>query len=376
MSHDLDFTGLAEELERRFARGTEEPWPDQDFDALALSAFRIQYEAEPAFRAFCDGRGRTPATVERWRDMPAVPARAFKHIELAVADPEVVFETSGTARGRDVRGRHLVPRVSLYRASLLPPFRRHVMAAVDGVSEESADCMPVLSLIPSPAAMPRSSLSFMVGAAVDAFATQTHWLVDAAGALDEARLRTCARDAAAADEPVLVLGTALALLHAVERLEREPTAGLPAGTRVMETGGFKGLDRAIDRDELYDRIEAVLGVPRDRIVSEYGMTELLSQLYTPVLTEGLAAAGEHVPPPWLKVRALDPASLDEVAPGEPGLLAFFDLANAGSVCHVLTEDVGVVVEGRVRLQGRVRGAEPRGCSRAMDELMSSAGTIT
>jgi hypothetical protein len=83
-----------------------------------------------------------------------------------------------------------------------------------------------------------------------------------------------------------------------------------------------------------------------------------------------------VPPPWLKVRALDPASLDEVAPGEPGLLAFFDLANAGSVCHVLTEDVGVVVEGRVRLQGRVRGAEPRGCSRAMDELMSSAGTIT
>ncbi len=101
------------------------------------------------------------------------------------------------------------------------------------------------------------------------------------------------------------------------------------------------------------------------------MTELLSQLYEPVLSEGAAAAGAHVLPPWLRARALDPVTLDELAPGEEGLLAFFDLANAGSVCHVLTEDVGAVVDGRVRLRGRVAGAEPRGCSRAMDELMSA-----
>jgi hypothetical protein len=371
MSLDLDFTGIAEELELRFARGVAEPWPDQDFDALALSAFRLQYEAEPAFRAFCDGRGRTPATVGRWQDVPAVPARAFKHIELAVGDVEVVFETSGTTRGPELRGRHLVPRASLYRASLLPPFHRHVLAAT-GAGSARSDRMPFVSLIPPPSAMPRSSLSFMVGSAAEAFSAETHWVVDASGALDQSRLRAAVAEASSDERPVLVLGTALALLHMLDRLETEPVPPLPEGSRVMETGGFKGLDREVGRDELYGRLEIALGLPRGRIVSEYGMTELLSQLYDPVLSEP-SAAGVHVPPPWLKVRSLDPVTLEELESGQPGLLAFFDLANAGSTCHVLTEDVGTVVDGRVRLQGRVRGAEPRGCSRAMDELMASTG---
>jgi hypothetical protein len=111
----------------------------------------------------------------------------------------------------------------------------------------------------------------------------------------------------------------------------------------------------------------------ERIVNEYGMTELLSQLWEPVLTEGGSASGWHVPPPWLRVRALDPATLRPLPDGDDGVLAFFDLANLGSVSHVLTEDIGCVREGRVRLRGRAPGAEPRGCSRAMDELMSAAG---
>ena len=115
-----------------------------------------------------------------------------------------------------------------------------------------------------------------------------------------------------------------------------------------------------------------MGVPSRMIVSEYGMTELLSQLYEPVLTEGASTAGTYVAPPWLRVRALDSLTLDELPSGAEGLLAFFDLANVGSVCHVLTEDVGTVSGGRVRLSGRAQGAEPRGCSIAMDELMSAA----
>jgi phenylacetate-coenzyme A ligase PaaK-like adenylate-forming protein len=181
------------------------------------------------------------------------------------------------------------------------------------------------------------------------------------------------RDAAESGESVLLLGTALSLLHAVRSLERTAAEPLPMGSRVMETGGFKGTGREIGRAELYDRIARATGVPPARIVSEYGMTELLSQLYTPVLSEGTSDPVVHVAPPWLVVRALEPMTLEELPEGEAGLLVFYDLANAGSVSHVLTEDIGSVVAGRVRLHGRVRGAEPRGCSRAMDELMSSAG---
>ncbi|MEE3184308.1 MAG: hypothetical protein VX310_00895, partial [Gemmatimonadota bacterium] len=56
--------------------------------------------------------------------------------------------------------------------------------------------------------------------------------------------------------------------------------------------------------------------------------------------------------------------------GEPGLLCHYDLANAGSVMAVLTEDQGVAVEDGFRVLGRVQGAEPRGCSLAMDDLLS------
>ena len=370
MTEDVDFEELADELERRFQDGCA-PWSPEGFNALALRAFGCQFEHIPTFGAFCEARGCTPATVERWQDVPAVPARAFKRIDFSLAPPELVFLTSGTTHGSGPRGRHLVPRSSLYRRSLLKPFERHVL----GGAPKGAR-MPFLSLIPSPEALPSSSLSFMVGAAAEVLATETHWVVDACGALDEDRLRSVMNGAARADEPILLLGTALALLHTVERLEEAPADPLPTGSRIMETGGFKGLDRSIGREELYDRVAEATGVLRESIVSEYGMTELLSQLYEPVLSEGPHAAGAYVAPPWLKVRALDPVTLDEVEPGEPGLLAFFDLANAGSVCHVLTEDFGAVVEGRLCLHGRVQGAEPRGCSRAMDELMSAAGSAS
>lgn len=139
----------------------------------------------------------------------------------------------------------------------------------------------------------------------------------------------------------------------------------------METGGFKGRGRAVPRDELYEAMSRATSVPVERIVNEYGMTELLSQLYEPVLTGESLGCG-HIAPPWLQVRAVDPTTLRELPEGEAGLLTFFDLANAGSVAHILTEDFGAVRDGRVFLEGRAAGAEPRGCSRAMDELMAVA----
>ena len=44
-----------------------------------------------------------------------------------------------------------------------------------------------------------------------------------------------------------------------------------------------------------------------------------------------------------------------MADGEIGLLTFFDLANVGSVSAVMTEDLGWVERGRVRVLGRADG---------------------
>jgi len=340
-------------------------WPSDRFDALALEAFEHQFASNEVYRRLCEARGCTPGRVGHWSDAPAVPVAAFKALDLlcgAADRAEAVFRTSGTTSGGSARGRHFVPSLAMYEASLVPPFRAHVLPDVDRIS--------FVALIPSPEQLPDSSLSYMVGAAAARWARDVHWVVDGLGALDREALAAALGEAEREGEPVLVLGTAFAFVHALEG-DQSLRSRLPDGSRIMETGGFKGRSRELSKNELYGYLSSRTGVPRQRIVNEYGMTELLSQLYEPVLREGLAGAEVHEPAPWLAVRALDPETLDPVREGQVGLLAFYDLANVGSVCHVLTEDLGSVVGGRVRLVGRAAGSEPRGCSRAMDELMSA-----
>jgi acyl-protein synthetase LuxE len=358
-----DFDRLATRLEQRFRSNAQDRWADTDFEEWALVSFRLQYRACDPYRALCDARGVTPATATDWEDVPAVPATAFKYFDFSAraSTPEAVFRTSGTTRGAATRGRHLVPRLDLYRASLFGPLKAALLPDRDSIR--------VVSLIPDPKDASDSSLSFMVGEAADRFASITDWLVGVDGAWRENAMDVL-NEIRAAGEPVLVLGTALAFVHAVEH-HAGVLAGLPEGSRIMETGGFKGARRNIPRADLYRAIACETGVPVERVVNEYGMTELLSQLWEPVLQEGAQASGVHVPAPWLRVRALHPTTLEPLAEGEEGILAFFDLANLGSVSHVLTEDVGSVEGGRVRLRGRASGAEPRGCSRAMDDLMAA-----
>lgn len=350
-----------------------------------MAAFAHQFEACEPYRALCHRRGITPDGIGAWEDIPCVPATAFKYFDflsVAATDGQAgLFLTSGTTRGGEARGRHHVPSLDLYRASLAEPFRRALLPEI----EPDGPGALFLSLIPSQAEAPDSSLSFMVDAAAQRFARRVVWLVDGDGGWREGVARTVGQaveEARQAGTPVLLLGTALSFVHLMEAAEEggsdvaTAVAALPEGARAMETGGFKGSGRLVSRDALYQGIERVTGIRQDHIVNEYGMTELLSQLYAGGLSSeavrGPAGSGLHRPPPWLAVRALDPTDLTPLPGGRDGVLAFFDLANLGSICHVLTEDVGSVHAGEVRLRGRALGAEPRGCSRAMDDLMSAA----
>lgn len=349
-------------------RDPTHPLNDEGFGALALRSFALQFEGSPAYRAFCQGRGLTPETVSRWEEVPAVPATAFKHLDLfsAPGEPEAVFTTSGTTGGRARRGRHPVLSLDLYRRASVPWFGRNLIP--------EGGRLRVLSLVPSPADAPRSSLSAMMGFVTDAFgAPGSGFFARPATGVDHGALQGALRSAEAGGAPVLLMGTAFAWVHWLDEAGRNGMSfTLPEGSRLMETGGFKGLSRAVPREDLYRELSLRLGIPRSRMVNEYGMTELLSQLYEPVLWEG-EEARVHRPPPWLRVRAVDPESLAPRPPGERGILAFFDLANLGSVSAILTEDVGQVDETGVRLHGRAVGAEPRGCSLAMEELLGGVG---
>ncbi|HEX6863422.1 MAG TPA: hypothetical protein VF414_11430 [Thermoanaerobaculia bacterium] len=325
------------------------------FDELALEAFAFQFERIEPYRRMCEGRGAVPGAVTDWRRVPPVPTAAFKSLELAAEPAKEIFRSSGTTG--EARSVHHHPYPDLYRLTIDASFPRFCLPL--------GSKTPMLSLIPTREQLPDSSLSFMIDHVLARWGTPESATAFGSRGVEVAKARSWAGSRQREGRPVLVLATAFALAQWLEGLERMGLRfRLPAGSAVFETGGFKGRTRELTREELAERIGTWLGV--GSVVREYGMTELTSQCYT----RGLLgeAPDLFVAPSWVRVRILDPATLEEAPAGTPGLIAVFDLANLGSAVHVLTEDLGVAEGEGFRLLGRAAGAELRGCSLVVEEL--------
>jgi hypothetical protein len=147
----------------------------------------------------------------------------------------------------------------------------------------------------------------------------------------------------------------------------------------MDTGGFKGRSREVPQDTLYSLLTERLGVPADRCVNMYGMTELSMQCYdSPLRRRTLGGRETHVmeAPPWARTVILDPDTLTLLPQGEPGIVCHYDLANCSSVVGILTEDLGVAIPEGFRFLGRVKGSESRGCSVSVDEMLAASRTTS
>ncbi len=318
------------------------PIVEPEFNTLALELFALQRRQNAPYARFCEGRPE-PA---HWSAIPAVPTGAFRHAALRAfpeAETVATFRTSGTTG--EGFGSHHFATLALYEASILQMWARLGLPR-----------LPQVLLVQPPAQAPHSSLSHMMGT-LGALGPQT-WVLGEEGQLDLPALR-----AAVASGPVLLLGTALAFLHLFEALgaERLPLA---PGSFAMETGGYKGTGRSLPKAELYARFTTTLALEADAVFNEYSMTELSSQWYT----HGLGRP--HHGPPWARALVVDPASGLPVAEGERGIVRLFDLANAGSVLALQTQDLALRRGEGFELLGRDPAALPRGCSRAADEFLS------
>ena len=65
------------------SRGNESP-PAVEFNQLALGLFGFQFTQNEAYANLCQSEKRTPDTVTRWEEIPAVPTRAFKSFDITV----------------------------------------------------------------------------------------------------------------------------------------------------------------------------------------------------------------------------------------------------------------------------------------------------
>lgn len=249
-------------------------WPDPVYEAYALEAFRLQFELNLPYRRYCRAIGADPGCVADWTAIPPVPTAAFRGVELIVGDPaeaELRFRTSGTTRGGAERGTHLVRDAELYRAASLGPFRH---AVLDGAHKAR-----MLVLHPSFEPGRDSSLAWMLAAAWDAFAAPGSARVEPGEAGADEEAWQAIDDARAAGEPISIVGTTLALAEWSDRIAgAERRIVLPDGSSLMDTGGAKGRE-GLERGAAVAGLADALGIPEDRVVNEFGMTELLSQRY-------------------------------------------------------------------------------------------------
>ena len=285
-----------------------------------------------------------------------MPAAGFKELVLTtfpVSSARRKFKTSGTTR--EARGVHFFDTLALYDAALWPLFEEYLL---------DDNVRPVcFFLMPPPAEAPESSLSYMMGEIRRRVGGKGKFYVRK-GELRHEKLLSDLRTQK--NKKVMLLATAFALKSFLDFLKnRKERLRLPRGSRLMETGGFKGRVKEISKMRLYAECAEWLGIGRSFCVSEYGMTELSSQFY-------MKRNSYFRGPSWTRTIVVDPRTGLEAKKGSEGILRHWDLANRGSVLAVETEDWGRTKGKGFELLGRAPGAQLRGCSLRYEKFLRSS----
>jgi len=310
---------------------------EQQFKTVALDVFKFQFENNSIYRSFCDLLYINPSDVKTLKDIPFLPIQFFKsHHVLSSANPiEETFTSSGTTGS--ITSQHLVTDISLYQNSYLNAFQ-HFYGNIDDYV--------VLALLPNYLERKGSSLVYMANDLINKsknkhsgfYLNQYDDLIEKLEYLESIGQKT------------LLIGVTFALLNLIEKQQFKLKH-----TIIMETGGMKGMRKELIREELHQILADGFGV--EKIHSEYGMTELLSQAYSK--GNGLFSC-----PNWMKVLTRDPEdALTILESSKTGGLNIIDLANLNSCSFIATQDLGKVHNnGNFEVIGRFDSSDIRGCN--------------
>ncbi|MEO1437009.1 MAG: acyl transferase [Bacteroidota bacterium] len=307
------------------------------FVELALRVFQYQYRTNLLYKEFVDLLKIRPESVQEVGQIPFLPIQFFKthRIQSGNWKPEVIYSSSGTSGL--TTSRHLVRSESFYLKNCQQIFERFY-----GPIKKFA----VLALLPAYLEREGSSLVSMANHFIDLserpesgfFLYEHEVLLNHIAQLQKAEV------------PTLLLGVSFALWDLAEAY---PTS--LGQTIIMETGGMKGRRKEITRKALHQIFSTAFQVPT--IHSEYGMTELLSQVYSD--GNGLFTP---VGPIRIRIRELtDP--FNYLPAGKTGGINIIDLANLDSCAFLATDDIGQLDKnGRFQVLGRIDNSDIRGCN--------------
>jgi phenylacetate-coenzyme A ligase PaaK-like adenylate-forming protein len=308
-----------------------------DFNKLALSIFRFQAINNPVYKAFLNYVKCDINKFTQIEDIPFLPIQFFKsHRVLSNKNQvEETFLSSGTTGSK--QSKHYVADLSLYEKSYLEGFS-HFYGNINDYT--------ILALLPSYLDRNGSSLIYMASDLIKKSGkAKSGFYLDNLEALAEL-LNSLDKKG----EKVLLIGVSFALLDLIEKYQFNLNH-----TTVMETGGMKGRRKELVRQELHQQLCKGFGV--NKIHSEYGMTELLSQGYS-------KGNGLFKTPPWMRILIRDTEDAFTILPhNQTGGLNIVDLANLNSCSFIATQDLGKTYsDGSFEVLGRFDNSDIRGCN--------------
>lgn len=301
-----------------------------EFEKIALDVFQYQYKECSVYRKYCDLLRVSSNHVSQIVDIPFLPIQFFKTHKIKSSEfkEEQVFTSSGTT-GIST-SKHFVRELKLYEKSFLKTFESFYPNWKEST---------IIGLLPSYLERTGSSLIYMVDYFIkhsecDNSKFQLELSSEFLHFLEDDKT------------PKIMFGVTFALLELAEKGIK------PRNTTIIETGGMKGRGKEITRQQLHDILESSLS-PK-AIHSEYGMTELLSQSYL--------QKDYFTSPSWMRPLVRETTDPLNVKTEGKGALNFIDLANINSCSFIATDDLGIVINGKFKVSGRIDHSEIRGCN--------------
>ena len=307
-----------------------------DFERLALEVFHFQYENVAVYRKFCDLLEIKPKHVKTTLEIPFLPIQFFKSHKILLdnATEEIIFTSSGTTG--QITSKHYVADISIYEKS----FQKAFQAAYGKPSE-----FAILALLPSYLERDGSSLIYMVNNLINqsGHPNSGFYLYEIEALIENIEFLE------KRGQPSILIGVSYALLDLIESKKFQLK-----NTIIMETGGMKGRRKEMIKEELHNILKSGFGV--NKIHSEYGMTELLSQAYS-------KGDGIFRCPPWMQVFTRDAEDALSFTNRKTGGINVIDLANINSCAFIATQDLGRTFDdGSFEVLGRFDSSDIRGCN--------------
>lgn len=316
------------------------------------------------YRRMLDAVGYDKDRIKSYKDLPFLPVRLFKELELKSVDDEDVVKTmtsSGTT-GQAVSRIFLDRDTSAHQQKTMVK----IVSEFTGLSR-----MPMI-IIDCPSVVKNRSMFSARGAGILGFSIfasrQKIYALDDDMKLDVEGLKEFLSQVKGGK--ILLFGfTFMIWQHFYKELVRLKDEGitfdLSDGIMIHGGGWKKLISEAVSPEEFHDRLKDVCGL--DRIHDYYGMVEQTGCIYMECEHHHLHASI------YSDVIARRPIDFSECDIGEKGILQVVSTIPESYPGHsLLTEDEGVILgeddcpcgrKGKYfKIIGRLKNAEIRGCS--------------